>query len=94
VNNLRHELDQWRSHDYPGASDTTRELLNHWFLRDHLLINGEGVPQEFRYYFCQREAIEAFIYLMEVRRLRTLLSLGGGIWRRKCRNSCVRNHRN
>ena len=75
VNNLRHELDQWRSHDYPGASDTTRELLNHWFLRDHLLINGEGVPQEFRYYFCQREAIEAFIYLMEVRRLRTLSAL-------------------
>ncbi|HRS75168.1 MAG TPA: DEAD/DEAH box helicase family protein, partial [Anaerolineaceae bacterium] len=75
VNNLRHELDQWRSHDYPGASDTTRELLNHWFLRDHLLTNGEGVPQEFRYYFCQREAIEAFIYLMEVRRLRTLSAL-------------------
>lgn len=75
VNNLRHELDQWRSHDYPGTSDTTRELLNHWFLRDHLLTNGEGVPQEFRYYFCQREAIEAFIYLMEVRRLRTLSAL-------------------
>ena len=75
VNNLRHELDQWRSHDYVGASETTRELLNHWFLRDHLLTNGEGIPQDFRYYFCQREAIEAFIYLMEVRQKHSLSAL-------------------
>ena len=75
VNNLRVELDQWRNNDYVGASETTRELLNHWFLRDHVITNGEGVPQEFHYYFCQREAIEAFIYLMEVRQKRSLSAL-------------------
>ncbi|PWU19439.1 MAG: restriction endonuclease subunit R, partial [Verrucomicrobia bacterium] len=33
------------------------------------------VPQEFRYYFCQREAIETLIYLKEVRKLETLSQL-------------------
>jgi len=75
VNNLRHELDQWRSNDYVGASETTRELLNHWFLRDHVINNDGGIPQEFHFYFCQREAIEAFIYLMEVRQKRSLSAL-------------------
>src|SRR5438477_12723653 len=30
---------------------------------------------EFRYYFCQREAVETFIYLIEVRQLCTLSSM-------------------
>ena len=28
--NLRPLLNAWRDNDYPGASDTTRELLHHW----------------------------------------------------------------
>lgn len=72
ANNLRFALNEWRSNDYAAASDTTRELLNHWFCRDHILTNGNGEPQEFHYYFCQREALEAFIYLAEVVNKRTL----------------------
>jgi len=72
ANSLRHALDQWRSNDYASASDTTRELLTHWFCHDHQMTNSSGEPQEFHYYFCQREALEAFIYLLEVRNLRTL----------------------
>lgn len=72
VNNLRHALDEWRRSDYVGASDTTRELLNYWFQSDHIFRNGEGEAQQFSYYFCQREAVETFIYLVEVRGLRTL----------------------
>src|ERR1035437_9525946 len=43
---LRSHVKQWRETDYPGASDTTRELLHHWFGRDHLIetSGGQRVP--------------------------------------------------
>jgi len=68
---LRSQVKAWRETDYPGASDTTRELLQHWFGRDHLTeAGGQQIP--FRYFFCQREAIETLIYLYEVRGIRSL----------------------
>ncbi len=70
--NLRHYVTEWRDTDYAGASDTTRELLYHWFGRDHTIKNIDGDVMPFRYYFCQREALETFIYLREVRGLDTL----------------------
>ncbi|MEW6110022.1 MAG: DEAD/DEAH box helicase family protein [Nitrospirota bacterium] len=70
--NLRREVTVWRETDYAGASDTTRELLHHWFGRDHVIKNNEGEVVPFKYYFCQREAIETFIYLREERGLDTL----------------------
>jgi type III restriction enzyme len=70
--NLRSHVKAWRETDYPGASDTTRELLHHWFGRDHLIEVG-GLQIPFRYYFCQREAIETLIYLYEVRGIRSLM---------------------
>jgi Type III restriction enzyme, res subunit len=73
---LRSNVKQWRETDYPGASDTTRELLHHWFGRDHLIeASGQQIP--FRYYFCQCEAIETLIYLYEVRGIRSLTPLVG-----------------
>ena len=74
---LRRDVTEWREAQYGGASDTTIELLNHWFHRDHqiALPTGEQIP--FNYYFCQRESIETFIYLHEVRRIRTLSALVG-----------------
>jgi len=71
---LRSHVKQWRETDYPGASDTTRELLHHWFGRDHLIEAG-GLRVPFRYYFCQREAMETLIYLYEVRGIRSLTPL-------------------
>ncbi|MCI0748838.1 MAG: DEAD/DEAH box helicase family protein [Verrucomicrobia subdivision 3 bacterium] len=71
---LRSHVKAWRETDYPGASDTTRELLHHWFGRDHLIeAGGQQIP--FRYYFCQREAMETLIYLYEVRGIRSLTPL-------------------
>jgi type III restriction enzyme len=67
-------VDQWRTQGYPGATDTTRRLLQYWFQQDHK-IRRKGKPQEFGYYFCQREAIETLIYLYEVRQLRSLYEL-------------------
>lgn len=63
VNKLRTVVDNWRDKDYPDITDTTRELLYFWFFNDHKL-NGEL----FRFWFCQREAIETLIYLFEVKK--------------------------
>jgi type III restriction enzyme len=68
--NLRAMVKEWRDNFYFGASDTSRQLLNHWFGRTHE-VNGT----EFRYYFCQREAIETLIYLKEFRKLECLSQL-------------------
>lgn len=75
VNPLRAAVKEWRELNYFGASDTTRELLAYWFERPHRLLSGDGEEVDFRYYFCQREAVETLIYLMEVRRLTSLSSL-------------------
>lgn len=70
--NLRGLVRDWREAFYAGASDTTRTLLNYWFERSHRQKNAAGDEFEFRYYFCQREAVETLIYLKEVRRLERL----------------------
>ena len=67
VNPLRAAVKEWRELNYYGASDTTRELLTYWFERPHRIAEANGDEIEFRYYFCQREAVETFIYLTEVR---------------------------
>ncbi|MCL4535124.1 MAG: DEAD/DEAH box helicase family protein [Bacteroidetes bacterium] len=63
---IRNAVAEWRAGGYKGATDTTRLLLNHWFLTDHRLPNG----RPFRYHDSQREAIETLIYLYEVARVR------------------------
>jgi type III restriction enzyme len=72
VSNLRSAVREWREAFYIGASDTTIQLLNHWFGRAHRQTTASGEDFEFRYYFCQREAIETLIYLKEVRRIECL----------------------
>ena len=72
AHNLRRHVAEWREAHYGGASDTTIELLNHWFHRDHQVRTKDGDVIPFSYYFCQREAIETLIYLYEVRGIKTL----------------------
>ncbi len=74
---LRGEVSQWRASSYFGASDTSRYLMEHWFGRSHLRTTPAGDEFEFRYYFCQREAIETLIYLKEVRRINCLSQIIG-----------------
>ncbi len=62
VNQMREAVDAWRANGYHGVTDTTRRLLGYWFEEDHLL-GGSG---PFRYYFCQREAVETAVYLFEI----------------------------
>src|SRR5437660_926082 len=63
VPKIRAAVDNWRQQNYPGASNVTRRLFEYWFDEDHD-IAGFTVP--FRYHFCQREAIETLIWLVEI----------------------------
>jgi type III restriction enzyme len=56
VNRLREDVRRWREAKWRGASQTTRDLLAHWAARDRAR----------RLFFCQLEAVETLIYLMEL----------------------------
>jgi len=71
VAGIREHVDAWRRDGYPGTSETSKRLLEHWFLDEHQ--TPDGAP--FQYYFAQREAAETVIYLYEVARHRTLPSM-------------------
>ena len=55
VNDIRDEVECWRSSGYPGVTSVTRELIGHWTSPDR-----PGL------YFAQKEAILAAIWLEEV----------------------------
>lgn len=56
VNKLRDDIRNWRRSNYRGASKVTRELFEYWFSQDrHRPL-----------FFCQREAVESIIYLLEI----------------------------
>ncbi len=57
VNALRDDVRRWRDSEYPGATNVTRDLLRHWSKPDR----GR------RLFFCQLEAVETIIYLLEIR---------------------------
>lgn len=63
VPKIRDAVDAWRDGGYEGASEVTRRLFQYWFEEDHQ-VSGFGVP--FRYYFCQREAMETLAWLVEI----------------------------
>ncbi len=57
VNRLRADVTRWREAGYRGASEVTKDLLRHW--------SSDAVKR--RLFFCQREAVETIIYLLEIR---------------------------
>lgn len=56
VNRLRSDVKRWRESGYRGATNVTKELLAYWFAA------GRSKPL----FFCQREAVESLIYLLEL----------------------------
>ena len=66
VYKVRKGVKAWRDSGYEGASSTTKALLSHWFKTEHMLPAGDGNLFQFQYYFCQREALEAALWLYEV----------------------------
>ncbi len=69
VAQLRKKVKEFRDSDYVGATDTSRSLLNWWFITPHLLPRADGAMVEFQYYFAQREALETIVYLYDVVRV-------------------------
>jgi type III restriction enzyme len=63
ANRIRAAVDAWRESGYPGTSRTSLRLLEYWCEETHFLEDGTA----FRYFFCQREAIETLVYLYEER---------------------------
>ncbi len=75
VRSIRAEVDAWRRGGYAGVSETSRTLLNYWFHSEHLVEDDSGEPVPFHYHWAQRESIETFIYLYELRRVRNVAEL-------------------
>lgn len=57
VNKLREDVRRWREAGWRGASEVTKDLLRHWSRDDRYR----------RLFFCQREAVETIVYLLELR---------------------------
>jgi len=55
VNTIRERVKTWRERGYPGVTPITRQLLNHW----------NNPERERKLFFCQREAAETLIWLIE-----------------------------
>jgi type III restriction enzyme len=71
VNDLRDRVRQWRADDYPGATNLTRDLFRYWF--DDARITSATRP-----FFCQQEAIETVVFLVEApERLRVGIDVTG-----------------
>ena len=82
VPKIRKAVDAWRDSGYEGASEVTRRLFEYWFEEDH---NVDGFDVPFRYYFCQREAIETLVWLVEIagqRDAKALIEAHGSIYRK------------
>lgn len=56
VNRLRKDVKRWREAGYRGASAVTRDLFAYWF----------DAARPRRLFFCQREAVETVVYLLEI----------------------------
>jgi len=70
ANELRKAVYTWREQGYSGTTPTTKRLLQYWFEEDHL---AEKEP--FKFWFCQREAIETLIYVYEVMKKRNFIDM-------------------
>lgn len=57
VNAIRPRIKAWREAGYPGVTGITRQLLQYW--------NDPSERDDRRFFFCQLEAIETLIWLIE-----------------------------
>lgn len=56
INRIRERVSIWRQGDYAGITNTTRRLLEYW----------TDLGREKKLFFCQIEALETVIYIVEV----------------------------
>lgn len=75
VAKIRREVEEWRTTGYEGASRTSQALLRWWFEYAQLVEDADGILNDFRYYFAQREAVETVIWLYDVKSARDKFDL-------------------
>ena len=76
---IRERVDSWRERGYPGVTGITRRLLEHW--------NDRRGADDLRLFFCQREAAETLIWLVEApdsERVGIEIPSDGGAFTRLC----------
>lgn len=79
VNQIRPRVKAWREAGYPGVTGITKRLLEHW--------NNPEEREYRRFFFCQVEAIETLIWLIEAPeadRVGIEIPSDGGEFRRIC----------
>lgn len=79
VNRIRPRVRAWREAGWPGVTGMTRRLLEHW--NDPVARDGR------RFFFCQMEAVETVIWLLEsdpAERVGLEIPGDGGPWPRQC----------
>ncbi len=79
VNRIRPRVQAWRQAGWPGVTGMTRRLLEHW--NDPVTRDGR------RFFFCQLEAVETLIWLLEsdpAERVGIAIPSDGGDWARLC----------
>ncbi len=77
VNQIRPRVKAWREAGYPGVTSITKRLLEHW----------HDPEREQRFFFCQLEAIETLIWLVEApaaERVGIEIPGDGGDFMRQC----------
>src|SRR3990172_7533541 len=79
VNKIRLRVKSWRESGYPGVTGITKRLLEHW--------RNPEEREHRRFFFCQLEAIETLIWLIEApeaERVGIEIPSDGGLFRRQC----------
>jgi type III restriction enzyme len=79
VNRIRPRVKKWRENNYPNVTPTTKKLLNFW-------RNSKEREQDQNPFFCQLEAIETAIWLVESvdADKQGIVIPSDGEWKREC----------
>lgn len=78
VNQIRPRIKDWREAGYPGVTGITKRLLEHWNNPDE---------RDLRFFFCQLEAMETLIWLVEApaaEKVGINIPSDGGLFPRLC----------
>ena len=83
VNAIRGRVKAWREAGYPGVTGVTRKLLAHW---------NDPDARQYRFFFCQLDAIETLVWLVEgpaAEKTGIAIPGDGGAFRRICTKMCT-----
>ena len=61
VNDIRERVKRWKKDNYTGITGVTRRLLEFW------QTEAESSGRKYDFFFCQKEAMETLIFLIEAR---------------------------